>query len=130
MRKYIFLAFALLTFFSCQESIEEKAERESKEFTKKNCPSFIAKDIRNDSLVFDKDTRTIHYYFTVCGELDTENLNKQTNKEDLVKSVRNATSIRNYKKEKFNFTYTYFSEKNKGKILLDITITPNDYENR
>ena len=49
-------------------------------------------------------------------------------KEELVKGVKDATSLRIYKEHDFNFAYTYYSAKNKGKVLIDVKVTPKDYK--
>lgn len=127
--KRIFFYLLCLTFLltACHESLEDKAAREAKEYTRKNCPKQISDNIVNDSMTFDKDTRTLHYYFTMTGQADTSAIDKQQAKEKITKAVKDAMSIRTYKDKGFNFAYTYYSEKNKGEILLDIKITPQDY---
>ena len=71
MKKVIVFALAALTFAACQESLEEKAAREAELYTKKNCPSLIAKNMTMDSLTFEANTHTLHFYYTLSGEADT-----------------------------------------------------------
>lgn len=128
MKNYLFIFIMSLLFASCHENIEKRAERETKEFTRKNCPMRVSEYITNDSLVFEKDTRTIHYYYSMNGMADTTAIDKEKAQNELVKGVRNSTAIRVYKKNKFNFAYTYFSTKNKGQVLIDVKISPKQYE--
>lgn len=130
MKKYILIPFLVIFFTSCHESLEERAEREAKEFTKKNCPMRISEYVVNDSMTYEKNSRTIHYYYSIHGKADTSALDKMKAKAELIKGVKDATGIRNYKESGFNFAYTYFSTKNKGQILLDVKITPNEYNKK
>lgn len=127
MKKYIFLLVATTLITACHESLEDKAAREAEEFTRKNCPITVSENIVNDSMKYEKDTRTIHYFYTISGKADTTAINKQQAKEELIKGVKDAMTIRTYKENGFNFAYTYFSSKNKGKILIDVKVTPKDY---
>lgn len=128
MNKFLILLICTVLFLGCHESLEEKAAREAKEFTRRNCPMPVSEYIVNDSMTYDKGTRTIHYYYTIKGAADTTAINNAQAKAELIKGVKGATSIRTYKENGFNFAYTYYSQKHKGKILLDIRITPADYK--
>lgn len=131
MKRYcIFLFASLVLASSCQEDLEARAERETRDFTEKNCPIPVAQDIMNDSITFDKSTRTIHYFYTISGPADTDAINRNEAESKLTKGIRDATSIRKYKENGFNFAYTYFSAKDKGKKLIDITITPEMYNKK
>lgn len=130
MKKYLFVALLSATFMSCHESLEERAERETKEFTKKNCPMNVSENIVNDSMTFEKATRTIHYYYSLKGRADTTAVDIKKAKEELIKGVKDATSIRKYKENDFNFAYIYYSTKNKGQVLIKIIVTPEDYKTK
>lgn len=130
MKKYLLIPFAAIFMVACHESLEERAAREAKDFTTKNCPMKISDYIMNDSMTYEKDTRTIHYYYSIHGKADTTAIDKKMAKEELTKGVKDATSIRKYKENGFNFAYTYFSSKNKGQVLLDIKVTPKDYNTK
>ena len=127
--KKLFLIFLICptAFVACHESLEEKAAREAAEFTRKNCPVAVSENIVNDSMVYEKNTRTIHYYYTINGNADTTAINIQQARDMLIKGVKDATALRPYKEAGFNFAYTYFSAKNKGKKLIEVPITPKDY---
>lgn len=130
MRKFVFIAFALMSLSSCHESLEERAERESKEFTQKNCPMPVTKDIVIDSMVYERQSRTIHYFYSLRGETDTTAIDKTVAKKELLKGIKGDTSIRKYKEEGFNFAYTYLSTKHKGLVLIDARFTEKDYKDR
>ena len=127
MKKLLLLMSCAALFTACHESLEERAAREAEEFTRKNCPVPVSKYIVNDSMTYDEATRTIHYYYTIKGEADTTAIDWSIAKPELIKGVKAATHIRIYKENGFNFAYTYYSSKHKGKKLVDVTITPKDY---
>lgn len=129
-RYYILLLTSLALVSSCQENLEDRAERETREFTKKNCPLRVADGIMNDSITFDKNTRTIHYFYTISGPSDTDAIDSNEAESKLIKGVKDATSIKKYKENDFNFAYTYYSTKQKGKKLIDITVTPELYNKK
>ena len=67
MKKYLLILKCTFAFTSCHESLEDKAAREAKEFTRKNCPVQASEFIVNDSMTYEKDKRTIHYFYTING---------------------------------------------------------------
>ncbi len=130
MKKIYIIVLAAITLCSCHESIEERAAREMAEFTRKNCPAPVSEGIVNDSVVFEKSTLTVNYYYSLTGRLDTAAINKDQIHEELKKLVQDAPSLRAYKDAGFNFSYIYHSTKNKGKVLVEITIRPEDYKKK
>ena len=66
-------AFALvggLMMQSCHESLEERAARECKEYTERNCPQQLGNGVVYDSLTFEIPTQTVHHHYSVTGEAD------------------------------------------------------------
>lgn len=88
MKKYLFIPFVAVFLASCHESLEERAEREAKEFTKKNCPMKVSEYVTNDSMTYEKDSRTIHYYYSIKGKADTTALDKKQAKAELIKGIK------------------------------------------
>ena len=124
----IILAFLLLCLVSCQESLEDRCDREAREFTKKNCPVALNEEMTLDSMSFNKNTLTLNYYYTVNGTLDdAEALEKADARKMLLKELRNTTSIKNYKDAGYKFSYTYWSASKKGKTVASYTFTQKDY---
>ena len=120
-------SFALF-LTACQESLEDRCAREAKEFTRKNCPSKIEKNINIDSLIFERETHTLHYYYTLTGNADREGVMEEINGLDILKeNLKNSTAMKVYKENHYNFTYTYHSEKDPKKVLLEVTLTDKDY---
>ena len=128
MKKYWLLVVLGLVFAACQESLEDKCERDAKEYTRKHCPTAIDNNTIIDSLTFDRATHTIHYYYRLTGVADEE---KTLNRIDAVKtlkqSLKNTTAVKVYKDNKYKFAYTYRSEKDPKKILFEVVFTDKDY---
>jgi ADP-ribose pyrophosphatase YjhB (NUDIX family) len=126
-RIWIIIAVALVVT-ACQETLEDRCEREAKEYTEKHCPTPIAKDIVMDSMTFDKATHTITYAYTLSGQLDDSAVvNGSNSRELLLQEVKNSTNMKLYKDAGFSFRYTYFSTKEKGTKLFEATFRKSDY---
>ena len=70
MRKLYILLLIGAVLTACQESFEDRCEREAKDFTTKKCPAQINLNTRIDSMTFDKRTLTVSYYYTMSGSAD------------------------------------------------------------
>ncbi|MGN1374947.1 MAG: hypothetical protein ACI4V5_00170 [Prevotella sp.] len=127
MKRYFLPLLATLSMLSCQENIEDKALRETREYTRKNCPMKIADNVMLDSMAFEPGSRTICYYYSMLGASDTTAIDKSAAREMLVKGIIESTSVRKYKENNFSFSYTYFSTKHKGTLLLKVVVKPEDY---
>ena len=128
MKKYWIIAILGLVLASCQESLEDRCERDAKEFTRKQCPAPMDETTIIDSLTFDRATHTLHYYYRLTGIADEENaLNKEEAINTLKQALKNSTSVKTYKDNKYKFAYTYRSEKNPKKIVLEVLFTDKDY---
>ena len=128
MKKYCIFALLCIVLASCQESLEDRCERDAREYTRKNCPAAIDETTIVDSLTFDRATHTIHYYYRLTGVADEENALKEFDAvSTLRESLKNSTSVKTYKDNKYRFAYTYRSGKDPKKILLEVVFTDKDY---
>jgi len=112
---------------SCQESLEDRAAREAKEYTEKFCPTPTVNYTRTDSVAFDKATKTYHYYCSVTDKMDDADLiahHKAEIEEKLAQSIKDNTSIKAYKDAGFSFAFTLRSDKNPKTVLLQTTVKP------
>ena len=50
------------------------------------------------------------------------------NKNMLIEALKNETSTRVYKEAGYSFKYTYFSQKEKGRLLFETIMTKEDYQ--
>ena len=117
MKKFWILAAICTLLAGCRESLEDRCAREAKEYTEKNCPTRMDKNIILDSMAFERDTHTLHYYYTLTGFADRDGVMEEVD----------ATTLRVYKENKYRFAYTYRSEKDPKKIRLQVVFTDKDY---
>ena len=118
----------MLLLTACQESLEDRCAREAKEYTRKNCPAKMDNNIILDSLTFEQETHTLHYYYKLTGLADQDSLVKNLDAVNILKEeLRNTTTLKLYKDNHYRFAYTYRSEKNPEKVLLDVLLTDKDY---
>ena len=127
MKKYWLLAVIAMFFTACQESLEDRCERDAKEYTRKQCPVAIESNTIIDSLTFERATHTIHYYYRLTGDADKNPLNETEAVNTLKEGLKNATAVKVYKDAKYRFAYTYRSDKDPNKVLLDLVFTDKDY---
>ena len=130
MKKSGWLLALTFMLVSCHESIEDKAVREAREYTRKYCPTPTSDYARTDSVRFDKPTRTYHYYCTLSGRLDNPALmqaHRHEFHERIKQEIRQSTGIKAYKDAGFAFAYTCRSERNPKLVLYQDTFTSQDY---
>ena len=129
MKKYLLILVCVGLLSACQESLEDRCAREAREYTEKNCPVRLDNTTTLDSMTFERDTHTLHYYYRLTGVADRDDILQETNAVDaLRKELKNTTTLRVYKENKYRFAYTYRSEKDPQKILLDVVFTEKDYQ--
>ena len=118
--------FLILLFLSsCQESLEERAIRQAKEYTERYCPTPVVNYSRTDSIVFDQKRHVYIYYLSFCGTLDDQKVideNRDRITDMLTQSVRESTGLRNFIEAGFKFEYVCHSEKEPKKVLFRIVI--------
>ncbi len=127
------LAYFLLGLMavSCQESLEDRAARELKEYTEKNCPTPVVNDQQMDSASFERESRTLRFYYKLYDKSDSKALFAQHGKDirkQILNELKNSTSTKSYKDAGFNYRYTYRSASNPNTILLDVKFTSKDYK--
>lgn len=128
MRKLYILLLIGAVLTACQESFEDRCEREAKDFTTKKCPAQINLNTRIDSMTFDKRTLTVSYYYTMSGSADNAMAIKKMNpRETLQKEVKNSTALNAVREHEYNIRYVYRSSANEGLVLFETTFTPKDY---
>lgn len=131
MKKLMFLFLSPLLLASCHESLEQRAAREAREFTEKNCPQDVNENMVYDSLTFDSSTRTFHYWYTISGRADDDAVIARSRKQissQLLESIRSDIGTKNYKEAGFGFAVTCHSAKQKGKVLFQQQFTQKDYK--
>lgn len=129
MKKALLLLMAI-TIVACHESIEDRAEREAREYTRRNCPTPTKDYVRTDSIVFHRDTREYIYYCTITDEMDNTEVidrNRKFIHDRLLQSIRQSTDIIAYKKAGFIIVYECRSDNNPKLILYRDRFEPKDY---
>lgn len=130
MKRVLLLLVCGVTLVACHENLEQRAARQAKEYTQKNCPSAVKDNVRTDSLTYDEASRTLVYNYTLFNELD-DSANIKGQEEKLVQALRNALvrdiSMKTYKDAGFNIRYVYRSNEKPQLILLQKTFTPEEY---
>lgn len=124
MKKTIFYAIAALMLMGCQKSLEERAEQEARDYTRKFCPTPVYNHTRTDSLVFDRQSLTFIYYCTLTDFMDDAKLieeNRQMLTDGLRQSIQESTGLKVYKDAGYSFRYVLRSEKNPDTILYEST---------
>ena len=128
MKKTVLLLMSIMLLTACQESLEDRCAREAKEFTEKNCPRAVDKEIVLDSMAFEKATHTISYLYTLMGTLDDpQRIDSKHFRELLLMEVKNSTNLKLYKDAGYSFRYCYYSEKENGTKLFEATFRKSDY---
>lgn len=123
------MMLAALVLTGCQESLEDRCEREAKDYTAKKCPALLTEGVTIDSLVFYKSTHTLTYYYTLSGVLDNaEALESHDFRSILLRELRNSPDLNLYKEAGYNFDYVYYSQKQRGTLLLNTTFRSKDYQ--
>ena len=133
MKKYLLFAVASLELMcSCHhDTIEDRAEREAKDYTEKYCPTPYTNDVRTDSLTFDKSSKTFTYYCRLRGLIDNPKViaeNETKLKTAIRENFSNDTGTKIYKDAKFNFIYILRSDNDPKTILLKVKLTEKDYK--
>ena len=131
MRKTILYFTAGLMITACTAiTPEEYAKQQAKAFTEKNCPSPVKNDIRTDSLVFEENTRTLHYYYSLFGALDNPDSLKGRGdgmRDRMLQSLKKAGNMDEFKKAEMNFKYTYHSSSKPDTVLFEAVFRPSEY---
>lgn len=128
--KKLFLLMLCAVLVGCHEDLKDRAAREAREYTRKNCPQRFANGLQCDSMVFDKATATMRQYYSVSGVVDSVALFEEKGKElraEMLQGIRNDVGMRQLKEAGFLISVTIFSQKDKGRKLLDATFTPQEY---
>ena len=121
MKKSIFALISVMFLAACGMSIEEKADKEAKDFTRKNCPTPVVNCQCTDSIVFNSHTRTFINYCRFFDVLDDEKF-ISSKKDDINKELDNAVAnnygMKTFVDEGFTFEYIIRSASNPKKVLL------------
>ena len=130
IRFFILTAAVATAMAACQESLDQKAAHEALVFTQKNCPAQMSDNLIIDSMVFEADTHTLHYYYTLTASADSVGLFGETLRKVLLTDLKNTTALAAYKEAGYRFAYTYYSKKEPDTVLFEAVFTTNDYNQK
>lgn len=128
MKKFVvpIVSFIVCIFMtSCQESMEDKAMRQAKEYTERYCPTPVVNYSRTDSVLFDRQRKVYIYHISFFDVLDDSNVvdeNKDMITDMLTQSVREAPGLKNFIEAGFRFEYVCHSAKEPKKVLFKVRI--------
>ena len=126
--KFLVLTAAVaMAMTACQESLEQRAAHEALMFTQENCPAQMSDNLILDSMVFEADTHTIHYYYTLEASADSVGLFGETQRKVLLTDLKNITALEAYKEAGYRFAYTYHSQRDPGVVLFEAIFSEKDY---
>ena len=130
MRNLLQTLLAALVLVACNESLEDRAEREAREYTARYCPTPVVNNSRTDSVAFDKATKTYTYFCTLTGEYDSAEFIAQYGDElniRLAQTIADDASIEKLKAAGFRFRFVIHSEAAPEIVLYERTITAEEY---
>ena len=120
--KALILLLSIVTMNSCgQKSIDDQAEQEAEEFTRKFCPTPVVNYSRTDSVKFDRKSRTYIYYCSLVDKADNEELigaNREQLSHDLISTLKQSPGTKAYIEAGIKFKFVCRSGSNPKKILL------------
>ncbi len=127
MKKILLLLTALLTLTACQESMEDRAARDAADATAKRCPMRLNDDgtLVLERITFDKSTLIWKQDFLL--EASPEAIEQLDMRDILLKELKNMPSYKPYMESNFIFQYVFCDMKNPKDTLMDIKLTPKDY---
>jgi len=127
MNKTALLLIPIATvMLSCKhESLEDRVEREAREYTEKYCPTPENNNTHVDSIVYNRKSRTIINYCTVSGQYDDEAIMKANEKtiiEGIVSGVRSDPKNKTYRDAGIAIQCILRSAADPKKVWIDTTV--------
>ncbi len=123
MKKSLCIILSAICLTGCFESMEDRAEREAKEYTERNCPTPPDNNTILDSLTFDKATKTFCHHQRLIDAADVganvfESKRAQMH-EGLTGEVRANLHYKIYVEEGYNFAFLCRSGSTGEVVFLD-----------
>lgn len=118
---FIVVVLQLYLLCSCQESLEDKAERQAKEYTRKYCPTPVYNYTSTDSITFDRKRKVYTYYVSFYDDVDDVvfiNDHREEIVSMLQQSLKESTSLKTFMEAGFRFEYVCHSGSDPKRVLL------------
>ena len=133
MKHTLLIALGALTILSAciQDKFDINCQKEAREFTEKQCPRPVDEITTIDSMVYNIDTRTLTYYYTLDSTLNETELDNCIALglfyELLHDNLKNNISLKKHKEHKLNFEYIYYIQ-GKDSVVIHEIFTEKDYK--
>ena len=131
MRKIILATIFAVALTACHhDTLDDRAEQITKDYTERYCPTPVQYMQRTDSLTFTRATHTFNFYYTLSDKADNaEVINQQKGKivKELLRQLKDNTSYKVFKEAGSNFHYVFRSASTKA-VLLESTFTKKQYK--
>lgn len=126
-KPFLIFITSLLLFSSCQESFDKRLLRETKEFTKSQCPMQVEEGCILDSLSYNTNQRVYTWWYQLSDVgVATFIENRHLLHKILVDRLSNDVELKSLKDNKVTFQYIYRSSSS-GKTIYQTTITQAEY---
>jgi len=129
--KHLPILLSLLLLAACQEKKLDRFERETREYTERNCPKEVDAITVLDSMVFHNDgsLNYIYYYTVTLTDEQRETFKAKLDdiKDGVAKGLRNSIEVKAMKEAGLNFVYVY-RDAVSGKLVAKYTVTRKEYE--
>ena len=123
-------AFALSLSACHHDTLDDRAEQITQDYTRRYCPTPVQDMQRTDSLTFTRVTHTFNFYYTLTDKADNAGvIAKQTGKivKELLRQLKDNTSYKVFKEAGFNFHYVFRSSSTKA-VLIESTFGQKQYK--
>lgn len=131
MKKILLVSTFALALTACHhDTLDDRAEQVTKDYTERYCPTPVQDMQRTDSLTFTRETHTFNFYYTLTDKADNADvISKQKGKivKELLQQLKDNTSYKVFKEAGFNFHYVFRSASTK-KLLLESTFSKQQYK--
>lgn len=122
----IILASVALIMISCKhETLEDRAEKEAREYTEKYCPTPDYNNTHVDSMTYDRATHTLVNYCSITGWLDNDSAmahNEKNISSGITEQIRSDPKLKTYRDASIAVRYVLRSTADPKKVWLDITV--------
>lgn len=127
MRIILPLALTSGILVACQESFDQRLQREAREFTQNNCPQEPEPGSRLDSTTYDPQSRTFTSWYSLSAENEeVVKANGPLLRRKLLEELIADVNYKAVKDEKVTFRYVYRSQA-RTSLIYETRLTASDY---
>ena len=128
MKQILSLLLFTASLTACQESFDDRLQRESREFTANQCPLDVEPGTRLDSVTYQPAIQTYTSWYSLSSEYAAAlQGNTPLLRRSLLDRLRSDTDHKVLKDHGLTFRYVYRAQAS-GQILCSIDLTTRDYQ--